>query len=83
MSGALYLRKFTAARQRANGNTPDLFAGNHFKILGIRRTLARLGATPTIDLEKLDAQELEQVRVEMAAQLSSRRRGTSAEQPKP
>lgn len=78
---SLYLREWSAANQRSNNSTPDLFAARHFKILGIRRALAKLETTPLIDLEKLDERELEQVRVEIAAQLSSRCRGTPAEQP--
>jgi hypothetical protein len=81
VNGSLYLSQWRAATQRANCTTPDLFSSNRFKILGIRRTLIKLGASLTVDLEKLDGHELEQVRVEIAAQLSSRRRGTSAEQP--
>ena len=79
MSGALYLRRFSAARQRVNGHTPDLFADNRFKIFGIRQALAKLGASPAVDLESLNIHELEQLRIEIAAQLSSRRRGTNAE----
>jgi hypothetical protein len=79
MSG-LYLREWSAAKQRTQNSTPDLFAERCLKILGIRRTAQKLGASLVIDLEKLGARELEQLRIEIAAQLSSRRLGTSAEQ---
>jgi hypothetical protein len=70
--GPLYLREWSAANQRANSSTPNLFAANHFKILGICRALQKLGASPAVDLESLGAHELEQLRVEIAAQLRSR-----------
>lgn len=83
MSG-LYLREWRAAAQRSNNNTPDLFSDKRLKVLGLRRTLVKLGAAATVDLESLDAHALEQLRVELAAQLSSRTRGTrpTEQQPK-
>lgn len=80
MSGSVYLREWTAARRRTNSNTPDLFSARRFKLFGIRRTLAKLGASSVVDLEKLDDRELEKVRAEIATQLSSRKRGTDAGQ---
>jgi hypothetical protein len=74
---ALYLREWSAATQRAQNSTPDLFADRRLKIFGIRRAFIKLGASPTVDLEKLDGHELEQIRVEIAAQLSSRRCGAT------
>jgi hypothetical protein len=78
---ALYLRQFSAARHRAANDTPDLFASRQFKMLGIQRAFHKLGACPAVDLEKLGEQELEQIRRELAAQLSSRKsRETPPEQ---
>ncbi len=79
--GPRYLREWSAATHRANYATPDLFSARQFKILGIRRQLNKLRASLAIDLEKLAEHELEQIRVELAAQLPSRSRGISAEQP--
>lgn len=84
MSGARYLRRFSAARRQAINVTPDLssiLVERQIKILGIRRAITKLGASLTIDLEQLDAPSLEQMRVEIALQLSSRNRAdTLAEQ---
>ncbi len=79
MSG-LYLREWRSAVARSQNSTPDLFATNPFKVFGIRRALTKLGATAIIDLETLSEHELEQMRLEIAAQLSARIRGASAEQ---
>jgi hypothetical protein len=68
----LYVREWTAARQRVKNATPDIFAENRFKIFGIRRALQKLGASPAGNLERLNAHELEKLRGELAAQLSSR-----------
>jgi hypothetical protein len=68
----VYLRQWTMANARSTNHTPDLFASCQFKIFGIRRSLTKLGADPAIDLETLGAHELEQLRIELAAQLSSR-----------
>jgi hypothetical protein len=64
-----YLREWTAATERANAVTPDLFAETQCKILGVRRTLSKLGASSAVDLETLDACALEQLRAELAEQL--------------
>jgi hypothetical protein len=77
MSGALYLRRFSAARRYANSTPADLFAESRFKIFGIRRAVAKLGASLAINLEELDARELEQLRIEIASHVRNRTSKTS------
>ncbi len=75
----LYLREWSSAVGRLNCSTPDLFTENRFKVFGIRRVLTKLSASPLADLETLNSRELERLRVDLVAQLSSRIRGTPSE----
>jgi hypothetical protein len=90
MSGSLYLREWSAAVKRRNAKSPDLIeqleASDRRKqltIFGIRRTLRKLGAGIAVDLERLNAHELDQVRLDIATRFRRKQREESAPLPAP